>query len=74
VSESYPGMIANYRSTFAYMRKFDADIFLANHANFFHLADEANAFVDAGALQALNAQCEREFEAQLAKEQAAAAQ
>jgi metallo-beta-lactamase class B len=82
VPESYPGMIADYRSTFAYMRTVDADIFLANHANFFNLADkrarqiagDANAFVDAGALKAFNAQSEREFEAQLAKEQAAAAQ
>jgi hypothetical protein len=55
------------------MRKVDADIFLANHANFFNLAGEANAFVDAGALQAFNAQSEREFDGQLAKEQVVAA-
>ena len=80
--ESHPGMIADYRATFACMRKVDADIFLANHANFFNLADkrarqiagDANAFVDTRALQAFNAQSEREFEAQLAREQVAAAQ
>lgn len=82
VPESYPGMVADYRATFAYMRTVKADIFLANHANFFNLADkrgrqiagDANAFVDAGGLQAFNAQSEREFNAQLAKEQAAAPQ
>lgn len=80
--ESYPGMIADYRATFAYMRTVNADVFLANHANFFNLADkrgrqiagDANAFVDAGGLQAFNAQSEREFKAQLAKEQAATPQ
>lgn len=79
VPESYPGMIANYRATFAYMRTVQADIFLANHANFFNLKDrrarqiagDANAFVDATALQAFNAQSEREFNAELAKAQAA---
>jgi len=82
VPESYPGMIADYRATFAYMRTVNADVFLANHANFFNLADkrgrqiagDANAFVDAGGLQAFNAQSEREFKAQLAKEQAATPQ
>lgn len=76
VPESYPGMIADYRATFAYMRKVDADIFLANHANFFDLADkrarqlagDAGAFVDPAALQEFNAQSEQEFNAQLAKE------
>ncbi len=82
VPESYPGMIADYRATFAYMRTVNADVFLANHANFFNLADkrnrqiagDANAFVDAGGLQAFNVQSEREFKTQLAKEQAATPQ
>lgn len=82
VPESYPGMIANYRATFVYVRTVKADIFLANHANFFNLADkrarqaagDANAFVDAGALQAFNAQSERDFNDALTKEQAAASQ
>jgi metallo-beta-lactamase class B len=80
VPESYPGMVADYRATFAYIRNVKADVFLANHANFFNLADkrarqiagDPNAFVDSEALQAFNAQSEREFDAALAKEQAAA--
>lgn len=79
--ESYPGMVADYRATFAYIRGVQADVFLAPHANFFDLqgkrarqvAGDANAFVKPGDLQAFNAQSEREFNAELAKEQAAAA-
>jgi metallo-beta-lactamase class B len=78
--ESYPGMIKDYRATFAYIRNVKADIFLANHANFFNLADkrarqiagDPNAFVNSAALQVFNAQSEREFNDALAKEQAAA--
>ena len=77
--ESYLGMVADYRATFAYIRRAQADVFLANHANFFDLqgkrarqiAGDANAFVKPGDLQAFNAQSEREFNAELAKEQAA---
>ncbi|ESQ89244.1 hypothetical protein ABAC460_13180 [Asticcacaulis sp. AC460] len=78
--ESYPGMIADYRATFAYMRNVKADIFLANHANFFGLADkrarqiagDPDAFVNADALGDFNAQSERDFNAELAKQTAAA--
>ena len=78
--ESYPGMVAAYRATFAYMRTVRADIFLAPHANFFDLqgkrarqiAGDANAFVDPGELQQFNAQSERDFDAELARERSAA--
>ena len=56
-------MIADYRATFACMGKAD------KRAR--QIAGDANAFADAGGLQAFNAQSEREFDAQLAKEQAA---
>jgi len=78
--ESYPGMVADYRKTFAYLRTVQADVFLAPHANFFDLqakrarqiAGDANAFVKPGELQQFNAQSERDFDAELAKERAAA--
>ncbi|MBL8548463.1 MAG: subclass B3 metallo-beta-lactamase [Hyphomonadaceae bacterium] len=79
--ESYPGMVADYRTTFARTRTISADVFLAAHGNFFDLAGkrarqiagDANAFVDPDALQRFNAQMEAAFNAELARQQAAAA-
>lgn len=77
--ESYPGMIDAYRATFAHIRGLEADVFLANHDNFFDLAGrrarqrtgDANAFVDPGELQNFNAQMDAAFEVELARQQAA---
>jgi len=77
VPESYPGMIDSYRATFEKVRTIEADVFLANHDNFFDLAEkrarlaagDANAFVDAGELQAFNIAMEVAFETQLAMEE-----
>jgi metallo-beta-lactamase class B len=77
--EAYPGMVANFRATFAKVRKMNADIFLANHDNFFDLAQkrarqsagDANAFVDPGELQKFNSLMEKAFEMDLARQQAA---
>jgi metallo-beta-lactamase class B len=74
--ESYPGMVANYRATFARVRTLKADVFLANHNNFFDLegkrarqiAGDANAFVDAAELQRFNTAMEKAFEDELAGE------
>lgn len=79
--ESYPGMVEAFRATFARVRGMRADVFLANHENFFDLdarrarlrAGDANAFVDPEALSAFNAELEAAFEAELARQQAAAA-
>ncbi len=79
VPEVYPGMVANFRATFAKMRGAKADIFLANHDNFFGLhakrakqqAGDANAFVDPGELGHFNSFMEKAFEGELAKQQAA---
>ncbi|MGZ3297406.1 MAG: subclass B3 metallo-beta-lactamase [Asticcacaulis sp.] len=76
--ESYPGMVAAYRSTFAYIRTVHADVFLAPHADFFDLqkkrarqiACDANAFVDPDGLQRFNAKSEQDFNSELAREQA----
>ena len=80
VPESYPGMVADYRVTFARVRGMEADVFLANHASFFGLAGrrarqeagDANAFVDPAALQRFNTAMERQFDAELSRQQAAA--
>ena len=80
--ESYQGMVAAYRATFAYIRTVRADVFLAPHANFFDLAakrarqmaGDANAFVDPQEIQRFNAQSEQDFNAELAREQALAVQ
>lgn len=79
VPEAYPGMIANYRATFAKVRGLQADVFLANHDLFFdlhgkrarQLAGEADAFVNPSELQLFNAEMEQGFGAALAEQQAA---
>lgn len=78
--ESYPGMVEDYRRTFAAGRTLQADVFLANHGVFFDLAarrarqiaGDANAFVDADALQRFNTRLEADFNTELARQQAAA--
>lgn len=78
VPEAYPGMVAAFRSTFAKVKGIKADIFLANHDNFFALADkrrrqiagDANAFVNPDELQSFNTRMEAQFEGDL-KQQAA---
>ncbi len=76
--EAYPGIVANFRSTFAKTKAMKADIFLANHDIFFDLhakrarqiAGEANAFVNPAELQAFNGVMAKAFEEQLAKAKA----
>ncbi len=73
VPEAYSGIVANFRATFAKVRKMKADIFLANHDMLFDLhakrarqiAGDANAFVDPGELQRFNTEMEQAFEAKL---------
>ncbi|MDM7955176.1 subclass B3 metallo-beta-lactamase [Blastomonas sp.] len=79
VPEAYPGMIANYRATFAKVRGMQADVFLANHDIFFdlhakrarQLAGDRDAFVDALELQRFNTEMEQGFQEALAEQQAA---
>lgn len=78
VPEAYPGMVAAFRATFAKLRTQKADVFLANHDNFFNLAGkrarlaagDANAFVDPAEFDAFNAEMEKAFETNLAAQQA----
>ncbi len=76
VPPSYPGMIEDYRATFARIRSLHADVFLASHGAFFDLAGkrarqvagDENAFVDPPGLQSYNNEMESQFNAELARE------
>ena len=80
VPPAYPGMVENYRALFARTRTLNADVFLANHGNFFdlpgkrarQLAGDANAFVDPDGLQRFNREMEAAFNAERARQEAAA--
>lgn len=75
--EAYPGMVAAFRQTFAKTKAMKADIFLANHDNFFDLhekraklqAGDANAFVDPDELARFTTFMEKAFEDALKKQQ-----
>ena len=78
VPEAYPGMVANFRTTFANAKNLKADIFLANHDSFFDLhakrarqkAGDANAFVDPSEFQKFNRVMESAFETELTRQKA----
>jgi metallo-beta-lactamase class B len=75
----YPGIVEDYRTTFAKVKTFDGDVFLAPHGEFFRLAEKRalinedgdNPFVEPGAFHAFVAGQERAFEAELARQQEA---
>lgn len=70
--EAYPGIVANFRRSFAKLRGFKAEVFLGNHDSFFDLekkrarqiAGDQNAFVDPEELQRFNMLMEQRFEAE----------
>ena len=75
----YPGIVADYRKTFALLKTINADVYLAPHAEFFDLAGKRaamgpgkpNPFVKPGEFQAAVATFESQFDAVLAKQEAA---
>lgn len=77
----YPGIIDDYRKTFAKVKTVKADIYLAPHAEFYDLpgkraalaAGNANAFVKPGEVQTAIAKFEADFNTGLAQQQARAA-
>lgn len=78
VPEQYPGIVADYRHTFAIARSLPGDVFLAPHPEFFDAAAKQarlgkpgpNPFIDrAGYIALIDAQ-QADFEKQLAKQQA----
>jgi metallo-beta-lactamase class B len=80
VPPAYPNIVENFRTTFARVRTIEADILLGNHGNLFDLperrarqiAGDANAFVDATALQSFNDATEEAFNDELERQTAAA--
>jgi metallo-beta-lactamase class B len=77
--EQYPGIVADYRATFAKLKAMQADVFLAPHAEFFDLWGKRarmghgpNPFVDPGELQRFVARSQADFERQLAAQKAKA--
>lgn len=77
----YPGIVADYQKTFARAGRVDPDIFLAPHAEQFGLAakraamgpGKPNPFIVPGEYARAMADYQADFEAQLARQQAAAA-
>jgi metallo-beta-lactamase class B len=77
IPPSYSGIVEDYRTSFARVATVEADVFLANHNNFFDLqakrarqrAGDSNAFVDAGELQRYNARMREAFDAEFARQQ-----
>jgi metallo-beta-lactamase class B len=75
----YPEIVPDFRRSFAVMKALKADVFLPGHARFFDAhgkaarakAGGANPFVDAGALRRYAEAAESEFNAELARQQAA---
>lgn len=71
----YPGVVADYRRTFARLKTLSPDIYLAPHAEFFDLAGKRaamgpgkpNPFVRPGEFTAAMAEFETDFEAALAR-------
>ncbi|HYD87273.1 MAG TPA: subclass B3 metallo-beta-lactamase [Vitreimonas sp.] len=78
VPPAYPGIVADFRATFARVREIDADVLLTNHPDFMGLeerrarrrAGDATAFVDPNALSQLNERLERAFDEELARQAA----
>jgi len=75
----YPGIVADYEKTFATLKTFKADMFLAPHAEQFDLEAKRarlgkgpNPFVDPNELQVRVAAAEQAFRQDLAKQQEAA--
>jgi metallo-beta-lactamase class B len=76
---AYPEIVSDFRGSFARLKKLDADIFFAPHSEQFGMAGKLakakpgapNPFIDAGEKDRVLADIERQFERQLAKQQAA---
>ncbi len=72
----YPGIVADYRKTFAMTKDWNPDIFLTNHPEFSGLAEKRErqkagdplAFVDRQGFPAMMARLEKAFEAALEKQ------
>lgn len=77
---NYPNIVEDYRQTFAKLKLLPCDVFLAPHGSFFHLSEKRaamtahpkrNPFIVSGEFQTFLEQSQREFEAELQKQQRA---
>ncbi len=76
----YPGIVNDYRKTFALMKTVEADVYLAPHAEFYDLIGKRramapgrpNPFVRPGELQSAITRFEQDFELGLARQASAA--
>jgi metallo-beta-lactamase class B len=74
---SYPGIVADYRKTFALLKKLPCDLFLGAHGDYFNLLGKLarprkageSVWIDPEGYQAKVAERERVFEAQLHEQQ-----
>ncbi|MBS0277148.1 MAG: subclass B3 metallo-beta-lactamase [Proteobacteria bacterium] len=79
-NKAYPGIVEDYRTSIAKLKAMHADVFLAPHAQFYDpQAKEAarkaggpNPFIAPAALQTFMAKAEAAFDAELARQEAAA--
>jgi metallo-beta-lactamase class B len=76
-SASYPGIAADYRKTFALLKKLPCDIFLGAHGQYFNMMEKLakagqageSVWIDPEGYQAAVAEREQAFEAELRKQQ-----
>ena len=74
---SYPGILADYRKTFAVMKTLSCDIFLGAHGDYFNMlaklerakAGDQNVWIDPGGYRAALADREHAFETELQRQQ-----
>jgi len=77
---AYPEIVSDFRGSFAKLKKLDADIFFAPHSEQFGMAGKLakmkpgapNPFIDAGEKDRVLTDIEKQFDRQLAQQQAAA--
>ena len=74
-TDSYPGIAADYKKTFATLKALPCDVFLASHGSMFGLKDklacrQPEAFIDRAGYRAFVQESQTEFEAALRKQQA----
>jgi metallo-beta-lactamase class B len=78
---AYPRIVSDYRASFARLKKMKADIFLAPHGNQFAMDEKLakvksgapNPFVDSSELSRFIAKAEKDFDTELARQQAGTA-
>ena len=80
VPPQYPGIVADYEATFKKLPTIHADVFLAPHAEFYHLHEKhdemapgkPNPFIDPDGFQTAVKEMDIAFHKELAKQQVTA--